>query len=82
MRVRVEAVAAAHGMVLAVPLEPGELLATPRAKLGGRRVLYFELPRKTLPDGQPDLELIGFVLENPEDAAHFPIGAVVEYVDE
>ena len=82
MRVRVESVIAARRLVLARPIEPGTMLATPRATLGGRRVQYFDLPRKLLQDGAPDLELIGFVLADPADIAHFAPGAVVEYVDD
>ena len=82
MRVRVESVVAARGLVFARPVEKGALLATPRATLDGRRVAYFDLPRKLRADGTPDLELIGFVLETPADVAHFAIGAVVEYRDE
>jgi hypothetical protein len=82
VRFRVDSVIAPRGLVLARPIERGDMLATPRARLGGRRILHFELPRKLKPDGTPDLELIGFQLENPEDARHFPAGAVVEYVDE
>jgi hypothetical protein len=82
VRVRVEAVMGERGLVLGVPLERGDMLCTPRATLGGRRILCFELPRKLKPDGTRDLELIGFQLENPEDASHFPVGAVVEYRDE
>jgi len=82
VRVRVEAVITARGLVLGVPLERGDMLCTPRATLGGRRVLHFELPRKLNPDGERDLELIVFQLENPQDASHFPIGAVVDYRDE
>ena len=82
MRVRVESVVAARGLVLGRPIEPGTMLATPRATLGGRRVKYFDLPRKLLEDGAPDLSLIGFYLEDPADVAHFPLGAIVEYVDE
>ena len=67
--------------VLAVALI-GMLLATPRATLGGRRVKYFELPRKLMEDGALDLTLVGFYLEDPADVAHFPLGAVVEYRDE
>jgi hypothetical protein len=82
VRVRVDSVVASRGLVLGRPIEPGQMLATPRATLGGRRVRYFDLPRKLLQDGSPDLELIAFVLEDPAEVAHFPIGAVVEYRDE
>jgi hypothetical protein len=82
LRVRVESVVAARGLVLGRPIEPGTMLATPRATLGGRRVKYFDLPRKLLEDGAPDLSLIGFYLEDPADVAHFPLGATVEYCDE
>jgi hypothetical protein len=58
------------------------MLATPRATLDGRRVKYFDLPRKLLEDGMPDLSLIGFYLENPADCAHFAVGATVDYADE
>ena len=82
MRVRVDSVVAARGLVLGQPIEPGSMLATPRATLGGRRVKYFELPRKLMDDGGLDLSLVGFYLEDPADVAHFPLGAVVEYRDE
>jgi hypothetical protein len=82
MRLRVESVVASRGLVFARPIEPGTMLATPRATLGGRRVKYFDLPRKLLQDGAPDLELIGFYLEDAADVAHFPLGATVEYRDE
>ena len=57
LRVRVEAVMPSRGIVFACPVEPGPMLATPRATLDGRRVAHFELPRKLRPDGTPDLEL-------------------------
>ena len=79
---RVEAVMASRGMVFACPVETGPMLATPRATLDGRRVAHFELPRKLRPDGTPDLELIGFQLEDPGDAAHFTIGVEVLYRDD
>ena len=82
MKVRVESVVAARGVVLARPVEKGALLATPRATLGGRRVAHFELPRKLRADGTQDLELIAFVLQDAGDVAHFPLGAVVEYRDD
>ena len=82
LRVRVEAVMPSRGIVFACPIEPGPMLATPRATLDGRRVVHFELPRKLRPDGTPDLELIGFQLENHEDAPHFTVGAEVVYRDE
>jgi hypothetical protein len=82
VRLRVESVVAARGLVFARPIEPGSMLATPRATLGGRRVKYFDLPRKLMQDGALDLELIGFYLEDPADVAHFPLGALVEYIDD
>jgi hypothetical protein len=82
LRVRVEAVMPSRGIVFGCPIEPGPMLATPRATLDGRRVTHFELPRKLRPDGTPDLELIGFQLETPADAAHFTVGAEVIYRDE
>ncbi|MCA1665358.1 MAG: hypothetical protein LC659_14030 [Myxococcales bacterium] len=82
MRVRVEAVVAARGVVFARPLEPGPLLASARATLGGHRVAHFDLPRTLRPDGTPDLELIGFQLESAADATHFTVGAEVVYRDE
>jgi hypothetical protein len=82
LRVRVESVVASRGLVFARPLEPGPMLATPRATLDGHRVAHFDLPRKLRADGTPDLELIGFHLETPADAAHFTIGAEVVYRDE
>jgi hypothetical protein len=82
VRLRVESVVAVRGLVFARPIEPGTMLATPRATLAGRKVKYFDLPRKLLEDGSPDLQLVGFYLEDAADAAHFPLGAIVEYVDE
>ena len=82
MKFRVESVVAGRGLVLARPVEKGALLATPRARLGGRLVAHFELPRKLRADGTQDLELIAFVLQDAGDVAHFPIGAVVEYRDD
>lgn len=82
MRVRVEAVVASRGIVFARPIDPGTMLATPRATLDGRRVAHFDLPRKLRADGSPDLEYIGFQLVDPAEAAHFSVGAVVAYLDE
>jgi hypothetical protein len=83
--VRVESVVAARGIVLARPVEKGAMLATPRATLGGRRVVHFELPRKVnvkVEGGEADLGLVGFVLAEVGDVVHFPVGAVVEYRDD
>jgi len=82
VKVRVESVAAARGIVFARPVEKGAMLATPRATLGGRRVVCFELPRKMKVDGTADLELVGFQLADAADVAHFAMGAVVEYRDD
>jgi hypothetical protein len=83
VRVRVESVVAARGIVLARPVEKGAMLATPRATLGGRRVVHFELPRKVREqDGEEDWGLVGFVLAEVGDVVHFPVGAVVEYRDD
>jgi len=82
VRVRIEAVMPSRGIVFACPLEPGPMLATPRATLDGHRVTHFELPRKLRPDGTTDLELIGFQLENHADTARFTVGAEVLYRDE
>ena len=82
MRVRVEAVIAARGLVFARPVERGAMLATPRATLDGHRITHFDLPRKLRADGTPDLELIGFQLADAADAAHFTVGAEAVYRDE
>jgi hypothetical protein len=47
-----------------------------------RPVRHFDVPRKVREDGTLDLELVGFFLRNPADAAHFPVGAIVVYADE
>jgi len=81
LRLRVESVMASRGIVFARAIEPGTMSATPRATLGGKRVKYFDLPRKLLEDGAPDLSMIGFYLEDAVDVAHFAVGAIVEYRD-
>jgi hypothetical protein len=81
LRVRVEGVVASQGIVLARPLEVGELRMSPSASLGGRRVRGFDLPRKVLEDGSVDLSLFGFFLENPAEVAHFVVGDEVVYTE-
>ncbi|HWE28075.1 MAG TPA: hypothetical protein VHB97_08745 [Polyangia bacterium] len=82
LRFAVESVVADRGIVLARPLDTGELRLTPHATLGVRPVRHFDLPRTLRADGTPDFELVGFFLRNSGDVVHFPVGAVVVYADE
>jgi hypothetical protein len=82
VRVRVESVVAARGIVFARPVEKGAMLATPRATLAGKRVAGFELPRKLRADGTRDMELVGFQLAEAGDVGTFVVGDVVEYRDD
>jgi len=82
LRFRVESVLADRGMVLARPLDTGDLRLTPHATLGARPVAHLDLPRKVRADGTLDLELVGFFLAYAADVIHFPVGAVVVYADD
>ena len=82
LRFRIESVLADRGIVFARPLDTGELKLSKHSTLGVRPVRHFDVPRKVREDGTLDLELVGFFLRNPADAAHFPVGVVVVYADE
>ncbi|MFL5320592.1 MAG: hypothetical protein ACJ790_13105 [Myxococcaceae bacterium] len=79
MRVEVEQALDAGGRAI-VLVRALEIIAfRPEGlELHGCRVKSFDLPRAMDKDGNPRMDLLGFVLERPQDLARFSPGQRVE----
>ena len=83
MKFRVEGVYEidAQPVVLARKLEGGvfDVLRSASPQLGGLPIRRFaEEVRRLTPDGNPDLGVFGFVLENRQDKEKLLVGQIVE----
>jgi hypothetical protein len=65
--------------VMARQLEGGDFSLSASSRLDGAAIRpAVTQPRKLRSDGSPDLEVFAFILANPDDAASFRLGEVIE----
>lgn len=77
-RFEIEHVCPTRRVVFARRLDAIDFQLTPTTRLGGRRVVTFQIPRAIGPEGRPRLDLFAFELETEEDARALRVGEVVD----